>query len=466
MKNCRRSLTRSLLLWAFLCGMSACTSPSPDRQREDFERAVGLQESGASVEAAAIYRRLLDEGTDPLMRSRIYHNLGSIYLWDRVFGEAYACFRNAYVCDSVLGDVARQLDAQLFMARSLAYQGDSLAAVRMERAVERRALQVKDSASLYKLYKYWSWHWQARDSGIDSAYHYLVEALRYAPSGTDTAELFVDFGRIFMQQGRVEEARPWFEKAAADTSMDTRLTAHYFLSQMEQEAGKWEAAYRHLFRYTLSVDTLYARQRTTELERQALRHEADVRVRVLKERHRLYAVSGGMAFVFVCLGGVSWLLRERRRRRAAQAAYAQELADVRAKEAWLRQLLDAEVEEKEKLSARVEEEIRALRRRAFLRTTVGKRVATLAGQDRKDRRRVRVLSAKEQEELRRVVADIYDDEVRRLRTSYPRLTDEDVLYVCLTEAGLGTFAVALCFGHSDEQVVYQRRYRLKQRMGC
>lgn len=49
--------------------------------------------------------------------------------------------------------------------------------------------------------------------------------------------------------------------------MDTRLTAHYFLSQMEQEAGKWEAAYRHLFRYTLSVDTLYARQRTTELER-------------------------------------------------------------------------------------------------------------------------------------------------------------------------------------------------------
>lgn len=111
MKNCRRSLTRSLLLWAFLCGMSACTSPSPDRQREDFERAVGLQESGASVEAAAIYRRLLDEGTDPLMRSRIYHNLGSIYLWDRVFGEAYACFRNAYVCDSVLGDVARQLDA-------------------------------------------------------------------------------------------------------------------------------------------------------------------------------------------------------------------------------------------------------------------------------------------------------------------------------------------------------------------
>lgn len=146
------------------------------------------------------------------MRSRIYHNLGSIYLWDRVFGEAYACFRNAYVCDSVLGDVARQLDAQLFMARSLAYQGDSLAAVRMERAVERRALQVKDSASLYKLYKYWSWHWQARDSGIDSAYHYLVEALRYAPSGTDTAELFVDFGRIFMQQGRAEEARPWFEK--------------------------------------------------------------------------------------------------------------------------------------------------------------------------------------------------------------------------------------------------------------
>ena len=88
---------------------------------------------------------------------------------------------------------------------------------------------------------------------------------------------------------------------------------------------------------------------------------------------------------------------------------------MRAKEAWLRQLLDAEVEEKEKLSARVEEEIRALRRRAFLRTTVGKRVATLAGQDRKDRRRVRVLSAKEQEELRRVVADIYDDEVRRLR---------------------------------------------------
>ena len=41
------------------------------------------------------------------------------------------------------------------------------------------------------------------------------------------------------------------------------------------------------------------------------------------------------------------------------------------------------------------------------------------------------------------------------------MNEDDVLLLCLQLADLSPFAIALCFGNNDAQIVAQRKYRMK-----
>lgn len=64
----------------------------------------------------------------------------------------------------------------------------------------------------------------------------------------------------------------------------------------------------------------------------------------------------------------------------------------------------------------------------------------------------------------KTVLEIYIDHVSPLRIRYPRLTDDDLLLLCLERAYIPALTIALCFGHSDTYAINQRRLRLKTKM--
>lgn len=51
-----------------------------------------------------------------------------------------------------------------------------------------------------------------------------------------------------------------------------------------------------------------------------------------------------------------------------------------------------------------------------------------------------------------------------LTKKYPKLTEEDILYLCLNEAKLQPLTIALCFGYNNTHPINQRKLRIKEKM--
>ena len=113
----------------------------------------------------------------------------------------------------------------------------------------------------------------------------------------------------------------------------------------------------------------------------------------------------------------------------------------------------------------MEEQISQLRSISFRRTPISRRLDTLAAQNSKEKKNIKVMTEKEQAELKQVIFEIYGDHISQLQSQHPKLTEADLLYSCLASAGLSTFAIALCFGNTDTGIVAQRKRRLKLKMG-
>lgn len=70
---------------------------------------------------------------------------------------------------------------------------------------------------------------------------------------------------------------------------------------------------------------------------------------------------------------------------------------------------------------------------------------------------------KEQEQLKNILFGIYDDYIRYLKGTYPKITDNDCIYCCLKLCEFDDQTIAYCFGNVSKQIVAQRRLRLKKK---
>ena len=71
------------------------------------------------------------------------------------------------------------------------------------------------------------------------------------------------------------------------------------------------------------------------------------------------------------------------------------------------------------------------------------------------------------EEIKQLDMDIHYVFVRQikiLKQSCPRLTDEDILFCCLKKLSLDNLIVGHCIGSAGHQAVNQRKYRIKKKM--
>ena len=100
----------------------------------------------------------------------------------------------------------------------------------------------------------------------------------------------------------------------------------------------------------------------------------------------------------------------------------------------------------------------------FEKTAIYKEIAKLALQKNGSKKQeIRVLIEEQQKILRSTIANIYKDYIAYLNEVYPKYTEDDCLFSCLSLCGWDDFTIALCFGNSDKRIVIQRRYRMKMR---
>lgn len=440
--------------------IQACHWSSHTDIEEVFAQATDMQKNHQPTQAMALYFDILKETKDPYILSRTYYNLGSIYMWDRVFDKAIDAYTHSYQQDSLLCDTLHMIRILKNMGNIRLHTGDSIESQRLYARALHLAKQRNDSTALAEIYRQHGWNFHKKNN-FDSAAYYTRLSMNYSQS---PSKLYSTLAEIHRHRQDIDSARYYLNLGINAPDTEDRHACLFFSSQLEHYLSNDQTAYEQLLTYTLMADTLYAQQKTREIEKMAYKHEAELKVRQAEERHKLYIGIGILAFIIAASIFLLLLQNQRRKKREAQLKYESALQSLNEKIGLLKENLNIYDHERETLLQHTQEQIAYLRAFTLKQTAIGSRVVQLSEQDNKDKRNIRVLTEKEQNELKRTVADIYTDEISRLKECYPRLTEGDLLYHCLASAGFSTFAIALCFGNSDTGIVAQRKRRMKLRM--
>jgi len=74
------------------------------------------------------------------------------------------------------------------------------------------------------------------------------------------------------------------------------------------------------------------------------------------------------------------------------------------------------------------------------------------------------LSPNERQLLNEEIHYVFERLIKTVKESCPSLTDEDIIFCCLTKSGLDFKIISNCMGSISRQSVNQRKYRIKKKM--
>ena len=123
-----------------------------------------------------------------------------------------------------------------------------------------------------------------------------------------------------------------------------------------------------------------------------------------------------------------------------------------------------QIEEREQSIANLKTEKHRLLNWLLEQSNIYKRVITLSKQTVSNKKAMKVLTTAEQDQLKKTIFEIYHDYISFLQKKYSKLTESDLLYLCLQETSLDSQSIAICFGYSDTHPLSQKKYRIKERM--
>ena len=423
-------------------------------------------------------------GEEVKLKGMLYEDMGSIYLHQSLYQKAFDAFYRSYQCDSLLNDHKVLMYSLSNMGWVRVVEGKEKEALfYLDQALEL-ALALKDSIFMSDIYQRMSLNCE----NVDSAFMYARLAGNYLTEKNDSISyysLWLTFGELYLDKQELDSAEYYLKRTLDIADFKRKILASYSLAEVEKIRGNYERAFEYQSYYGDNIDSIFSLNKASDIERLAYKYDSEAKVAKEKESRRFLVQQ-------LCYGGVLFVLviaiifqRIYRQRRIAQLQYEQRIAHLNEQTA-LSQLqierLEAQISalklsgmEREQEIAlkqaelcRVIDEKARLRNCLFTETSIFKRIQELSSQAKPGqdgvKRDPKVLLIKEQEKLKGVLFDIYDDYIRYLKDTYPKITDDDCIYCCLKLCEFDDQTIAYCFGNVSRQIVAQRRLRLKKKM--
>ncbi|MCS2221571.1 tetratricopeptide repeat protein [Bacteroides fragilis] len=423
-------------------------------------------------------------GEELKLKGMLYEDMGSIYLHQFLYQKAFDAFYRSYQCDSLLNDHKVLMYSLSNMGWVRVVEGKEKEALfYLDQALEL-ALALKDSIFMSDIYQRMSLNCE----NVDSAFMYARLAGNYLTEKNDSISyysLWLTFGELYLDKQELDSAEYYLKRTLDIADFKRKILASYSLAEVEKIRGNYERAFEYQSYYGDNIDSIFSLNKASDIERLAYKYDSEAKVAKEKESRRFLVQQ-------LCYGGVLFVLviaiifqRIYRQRRIAQLQYEQRIAHLNEQTA-LSQLqierLEAQISalklsgmEREQEIAlkqaelcRVIDEKARLRNCLFTETSIFKRIQELSSQAKPGQDGVKkdpkVLLIKEQEKLKGVLFDIYDDYIRYLKDTYPKITDDDCIYCCLKLCEFDDQTIAYCFGNVSRQIVAQRRLRLKKKM--
>ncbi len=323
----------------------------------------------------------------------------------------------------------------------------------------------------------------------DSAFFYAQDLLNdITPQIKDKSMVFHNLGILFNEKEEYDSARYFLEKSLLTTNLEYKSYSLKELYQIEKKTGNHEKATGYLEEYVLITDSLQENEQASEIQQLVYKHNTSIRIaeEQIKSKRILTGVVTG--FIIICFIMIILYQNRINRKKQQQLLYQVSLEKAQQKLTALQSTIDdnmaminylqheynylqqgqsekeKQINERERTIEQLKEEKYRLRNWLFGQSDIYKKIITLSSWKVSDRKQMKVLSTEDQKKLKNVLFDIYAEYINTLKSEYPRLTDSDLLLLCLQETSLDSLSIAICFGYTNTHPINQRKLRIREKM--
>ena len=351
-------------------------------------------------------------------------------------------------------------------------------AITYQRKAVKYAMRSKDRSMILT-----SWHnlsiCYRHFENVDSAVVYAYKVLQHLSYGNGKADAYYNMGDLYVDLEQYDSARHYLEKSLFLSP--SRSIPYWSLAVMEAKLGNFKSAYHYLDTFVMVQDSLDASERLSEVQHIVYKNQTALEVK--DEQIKSRKVIGRIVFSAIIICFVVALIYQRwiNKKNNQQALYRQALQYADEKQNVMQQRIEEnesalallqdrenqnldEIAQKEQLITQLKKEKLALRTWLFQQTSIYKKVMSLSDQQQVNKKIRKVMAAAELDKLKKTTFEIYADYISPLQAQYSQLTEDDLLVLCLQEAGISPLAISLCFGHTDTVALNQRKSRLKKKM--
>lgn len=323
----------------------------------------------------------------------------------------------------------------------------------------------------------------------DTALYYARMSIQWLPMNKNQGDYYANLGDILLDKGENDSAIFYINKSLEDsTNIRRKASTLLNLSYIKEKQGDYQTTTALLYQFVDIVDSLYFTEQSSKIQQLIHKHDIQAKVKEEHARGRNALIIAIGCFVFCCLIIALLFLYRIDKRKRLQLINEQKLKQTQERLSSLQTairesqhivaLLQKEhsnlIQEKEKSQQEIQgreafiEKLKAekviLRNWLFKQSDIYNKVIKLSKQNVASKKELKVLTDAEQKKLMATILDIYAEYISDMKTNYPKLTDEDILYLCLNEVELSPQTISLCFGNTDTHVLAQRKYRMKERM--
>lgn len=432
-------------------------------------------------EALAILQAFPEEKE---MKRLVTSSLGDLYFDLCHYDEAYAVYQELYdVCET-------DVDKSMALNNISLYHcivGDHLTANSVQKDALKYAYQANDSNMMATSEYHASieyYQWGKRDSALYHAKNAIV-----VNNNEKSAPRYYHFlGDIYMANGEIDSAMYYLSKDYISNTPQDKMATLYRQSEVEKIKENYKESLLYLEEYLDIVESLYGKERNTEMQKLITQYNTKIHIRegqVRAEKEKMFLV---FSFVLCAIALMLYFRHRINEKKKQEYIYQQNIKMAQEKEAALQRTINdhrhfisvlqkdnsdlklsyeerlKEIQEREETIVALNKEKLALCTWLFAQSKIAKKINNLASQSFDNKATVKVLSHLELAELKKTIFNIYADFIAIQKSEYPKLTDEDLLYLTLCEVGYDTQTIALCFGYTNTHPINQRKFRLKERM--
>ena len=354
-------------------------------------------------------------------------------------------------------------------------------------------------------------------NNLDSVYHYLQQALVFAKQDRDSLYLteliyndlasyyeetgnhekalqqlqsitnikdntYFNLGSVFFNLQQYDSARYYLQLGTESDYIYTQVASYIYLEKLESSLGDHKKAYYYLNVYNELKDSIELKKRMFNIKSIDLKYNTKKMVTKLEQQHKTQnniILFSSLFFLSIIL--IIIYLRDKKKK----IKYQKQGKELLQKEKELI-ALNTKKSEHENPSRYEQDQIQLnnyqkqiqknkveltllLNQITLLQCEIFKRTKMFAciqelNQQKENEKSKEILNNKEQERLKQEINNVFGTTINNLRENYPVLTDDDLLFCCLSLLKLPNLTISMCFGTTNTNRIKQRKFRIKEKM--